>query len=66
MKAGAFHRRTRDAVIHEKQDIRVSFFLGGLLEYLFLIADAVGLAVHIRQSHLPFSEQVAFLYCGAN
>ena len=47
LKAGTLHRRTRDTVIHEKNRVGVPFVLGGLLEYLPLILDAVGLAVHI-------------------
>ena len=43
----AFHRSACDTIIHEKDCVRVALILGGLLQYLFLILDAVGLAVHI-------------------
>ena len=47
LKAGTLHRRTRDTVIHEKDCVGIALVLGGLLKYLPLILDAVGLAVHI-------------------
>ena len=47
LKAGTLHRRTRDTVIHEEYRVGIALVLGGLLEYLPLILDAVGLAVHI-------------------
>lgn len=47
LKSGTLHRRTRDTVIHEEGRVGIALVLGGLLEYLPLILDAVGLAVHI-------------------
>ena len=47
LKTGTLHRRTRDTVIHEKDRVGIALVIGGLLEYLPLILDAVGLAVHI-------------------
>ncbi len=47
LKAGTLHRRTRDTIIHEKDRIGIALVLGSLLEYLSLILDAVGFAVHI-------------------
>lgn len=47
LKAGTLHRRTRDTVIHEEDRVGIALVLGGLLKYLPLILDAVGLAVHI-------------------
>ncbi|EQE41362.1 hypothetical protein QEY_0554 [Clostridioides difficile CD165] len=47
LKAGALHGGAGDTVIHEKDGVRIALVLGGFLQYLFLIADAVGLVVHI-------------------
>ena len=47
LKAGTLHGRTRDAIVYKENRVGVPFVLGGLLEYLPLILDAVGLAVHI-------------------
>ena len=47
LKTGTLHRRTRDTVIHEEDRVGIALVLGGLLKYLSLILDAVGLAVHI-------------------
>ena len=41
------HRRTCDTVIHEEDRVGIALVLGGFWEYLPLILDAVGLAVHI-------------------
>ena len=47
LKTGALHGGSGDAVIHEKDGVRIAFVLGGLLKYFLLVLDAVGLAVHI-------------------
>ena len=47
LKTRAFHCCACDTVIHEKDRVRVALILGGLLQYLFLILDAVGLVVHV-------------------
>ena len=47
LKTGAFHRRACNSIIHEKDGVRVAFFLGYLLQDLFQILDAVGLVVHV-------------------
>ena len=47
LKAGTLHGRTRDAIVHKENRVGVPFVFGGLLKYLSLILDAVGLAVHI-------------------
>ena len=47
LKTGTLHGRTRDAIIHEEDRVGIALVLGGLLKYLPLILDAVGLAVHI-------------------
>ena len=47
LKAGTLHGRTRDAIVYKENRVGVPFVFGGLLKYLSLILDAVGLAVHI-------------------
>mgnify|MGYP006385365131 CR=1 FL=1 len=47
LKAGALHGSAGNTVIHEKDSVRVALVLSGLLKYLLLVLDAVGLAVHI-------------------
>ena len=47
LKTGTLHGSAGNAVIHEKDRVRISLVLGGLLQYLFLIADAVGLVAHV-------------------
>ena len=47
LKSGPLHGSSCDTVIHEKDRVRVALILGGLLQYLFLILDAVGLVVHV-------------------
>ena len=47
LKTGTLHGSAGNAVIHEKDRVRISLVLGGLLQYLFLIADAIGLVVYV-------------------
>ena len=47
LKTRTLHGGACDAIVHEKDRVRISLVLGGLLQYLFLIADAVGLVVHV-------------------
>ena len=47
LKTGTLHGRSRDAIVYKENRVGVPFVLGGLLEYLPLILDAVGLTVHI-------------------
>ena len=47
LKSRAFHGGAGDTVVHEKDGVRIAFVLGGLLENLLLVLDAVGLAVHV-------------------
>ena len=47
LKTGTLHGRSRDAIVYKENRVGVPFVLGGLLKYLPLILDAVGLAVHI-------------------
>ena len=56
LKAGALHGGAGDTVIHEKDGVRIALVLGGLLKYLPLILDAVGLGVHIIITAQPTVE----------
>ena len=47
LKAGTLHRRARDTVIYKENSIGVALFLGGLLKYFLLVANAVGLTIHV-------------------
>ena len=47
LKTGTLHGRSRDAIVYKGNRVGVPFVLGSLLEYLSLILDAVGFAVHI-------------------
>ena len=47
LKTGTLHGRSSDAIVYKENRVGIPFVLGGLLEYLPLILDAVGLAVHI-------------------
>ena len=47
LKSGPLHGGTGNAIVYKENRVGVPFVLGGLLKYLPLILDAVGLAVHI-------------------
>ena len=47
LKTGTLHGRSRDAIVYKENRVGVPFVFGGLLKYLSLILDAVGLAVRI-------------------
>ena len=52
---------TRDTVIHEEYRVGIALVLGGLLKYLPLILDAVGLAVHIIITAQSAVEEIKML-----
>lgn len=56
LKTGMLHGGACNTIILEKDCVGVALFFGNLLEYLFLMLDAVGLGVHIIATAQPTVE----------